>query len=51
LVFASEDDMSTGKFEILRRSYERPQLVKRDQLARVSGDDGVLISLLVKPGG
>jgi hypothetical protein len=36
--------------EIVLRPYVRPQLVKRDQLARVSGDDGALISLVVNPG-
>jgi hypothetical protein len=40
--------MKTG--ESVLRLYIRPELVKRDQLARVSGDDGALISLVVNPG-
>ncbi len=30
----------------LRRIYQRPQLVKRDRLARISGADGEVISLI-----
>jgi hypothetical protein len=39
--------MKTG--ESVLRLYIRPELVKRDQLARVSGDDGVLISIIANP--
>jgi hypothetical protein len=31
------------------KTYQRPQLVRRDKLARVSGEDSLLISLVVKP--
>lgn len=34
-----------------RRAYHRPQLVKRDRLARVSGADGEVISVLGGGGG